>query len=53
MADGGETGEMAKLKDREALDKLRLSLQTGRKEDDRRVVSLCAGSGCGAQGAEG
>jgi NADH-quinone oxidoreductase subunit F len=41
---------MAKLKNREALEKLRNSLQTKRRKDKRRVVSLCAGSGCGAYG---
>ena len=41
---------MAKLKDREALENLRKSLQKKRRKDERRIISLCAGSGCGAYG---
>ena len=41
---------MARLKNREALEKLRNALQTKRRKDKRKVVSLCAGSGCGAYG---
>jgi NADH-quinone oxidoreductase subunit F len=41
---------MAKLTNREALEKLRKSLQTKRQKDKRKVISLCAGSGCGAYG---
>jgi NADH-quinone oxidoreductase subunit F len=41
---------MAKLKNREALEKLRNSLRTNRQKDKRKIVSLCAGSGCGAYG---
>jgi NADH-quinone oxidoreductase subunit F len=41
---------MPKLKDREALENLRKSFQKKRRKDGRRIVSLCAGSGCGAYG---
>jgi NADH:ubiquinone oxidoreductase subunit F (NADH-binding)/(2Fe-2S) ferredoxin/Pyruvate/2-oxoacid:ferredoxin oxidoreductase delta subunit len=41
---------MAKLKNREALEKLRKSVETKRLKDKRKLVSLCAGSGCGAYG---
>ena len=41
---------MAKLKNREALEKARQSLQKARRKDDRKIISLCAGSGCGAYG---
>ncbi len=43
---------MAKLDDREALDTLRNSLQTQQKKDKKRLLSLCAGSGCGAYGTD-
>ena len=43
---------MAKLDDREALDTLRNSLQTQQKKDNKRLLSLCAGSGCGAYGTD-
>ena len=41
---------MAKLKDRQALEKLRKSLQPKVKKGPQRLISLCAGSGCGAYG---
>ncbi|PKN61777.1 MAG: NADH-quinone oxidoreductase subunit F [Deltaproteobacteria bacterium HGW-Deltaproteobacteria-15] len=41
---------MAKLKNREALETLRTKLQQERQKDKRKVISLCAGSGCGAYG---
>ncbi|MCJ7595838.1 MAG: 4Fe-4S binding protein [Desulfobacterales bacterium] len=41
---------MARLDTAQALSALRDSLQAGRREDKRRLVSLCAGSGCGAYG---
>ncbi|MBW2609875.1 MAG: 4Fe-4S binding protein [Deltaproteobacteria bacterium] len=43
---------MARLENREALQELRNSLQTEKKEDQKRLISLCAGSGCGAYGTE-
>ncbi|MES0446049.1 MAG: NADH-ubiquinone oxidoreductase-F iron-sulfur binding region domain-containing protein [Desulfobacterales bacterium] len=43
---------MAKLDDREALETLRNSLQTQQKKDKKRLLSLCAGSGCGAYGTD-
>jgi NADH-quinone oxidoreductase subunit F len=43
---------MAKLDDREALDTLRNSLRTQQKKDKKRLLSLCAGSGCGAYGTD-
>ena len=43
---------MAKLDNREALDTLRNSLQTQQKKDNKRLLSLCAGSGCGAYGTD-
>jgi NADH-quinone oxidoreductase subunit F len=43
---------MAKLDDREALDTLRNSLRTRQQKDKKRLLSLCAGSGCGAYGTE-
>ncbi|MBW1900164.1 MAG: NAD(P)H-dependent oxidoreductase subunit E, partial [Deltaproteobacteria bacterium] len=41
---------MARLEDRQALRKLRDSLQGRRQKDKKRLISLCAGSGCGAYG---
>jgi NADH-quinone oxidoreductase subunit F len=41
---------MAKLKSRDELDKLRSSLQVARKSGKKKLVSLCAGSGCAAYG---
>ena len=41
---------MARLEDRQALRKLRDSLQSRRQKDKKRLISLCAGSGCGAYG---
>ncbi len=43
---------MAKLDNREALDTLRYSLQTQQQKDKKRLLSLCAGSGCGAYGTD-
>ncbi len=43
---------MAKLDDREALDTLRNSLRTQQQKDNKRLLSLCAGSGCGAYGTD-
>jgi NADH-quinone oxidoreductase subunit F len=40
---------MAKLKNREALEKLKNSLQA-KSQKSEKLVSLCAGSGCGAYG---
>src|SRR3990172_7025410 len=41
---------MTRLKDREALEKLRKSLKAINKKGPRKLVSLCSGSGCGAYG---
>ncbi|MFO7706559.1 MAG: NADH-ubiquinone oxidoreductase-F iron-sulfur binding region domain-containing protein [Desulfobacterales bacterium] len=41
---------MGKLDSREALEKLRSSLQSQGKKGPKKLVSLCAGSGCGAYG---
>ena len=41
---------MARLDSAQALKTLRDSFQAARREDQRRVVSLCGGSGCGAYG---
>jgi len=41
---------MAKLKNQEALEELRKQLQIKRQKEKRKVISLCAGSGCGAYG---
>ncbi len=41
---------MARLEDREALKKLRDSLQAGQQKSKKKLISLCAGSGCGAYG---
>jgi len=41
---------MEKLRNREDLRKLRESLEKKFHEDKRRLISLCAGSGCGAYG---
>ncbi|MBW2576344.1 MAG: NAD(P)H-dependent oxidoreductase subunit E, partial [Deltaproteobacteria bacterium] len=41
---------MTKLENREALEELRNSLKLAQKEDGKRLISLCAGSGCGAYG---
>ncbi|MCP4150514.1 MAG: 4Fe-4S dicluster domain-containing protein [bacterium] len=40
---------MAKLENREALESLRATLQA-RQKKNRKLISLCAGSGCGAYG---
>ena len=47
---GDETRKMARLENREALRKLRETIQTQRQESKKRLISLCAGSGCGAYG---
>jgi NADH-quinone oxidoreductase subunit F len=41
---------MSRLDDRAALDALRVFLQAERKADNKKLISLCAGSGCGAYG---
>jgi NADH-quinone oxidoreductase subunit F len=41
---------MTKLKNRESLDQLRESLKSRVQLKDKKLVSLCAGSGCGAYG---
>ena len=41
---------MAKLENRQALEKLRSSLQNRLQDSKKRLISLCAGSGCGAYG---
>jgi NADH:ubiquinone oxidoreductase subunit F (NADH-binding)/(2Fe-2S) ferredoxin len=41
---------MAKLTDRAALEELRNSLQAGQQEGGKKLISLCAGSGCAAYG---
>ncbi|MEW6078021.1 MAG: NADH-ubiquinone oxidoreductase-F iron-sulfur binding region domain-containing protein [Thermodesulfobacteriota bacterium] len=41
---------MAKLKSRDELEKLRSSLQGERQSGKKKLVSLCAGSGCAAYG---
>jgi len=41
---------MPKLDDRSALDAFRAFLQAERKADNKKLISLCAGSGCGAYG---
>ncbi len=41
---------MSRLEDRAALDALRVFLQAERKADNKKLISLCAGSGCGAYG---
>ena len=41
---------MTKLENREAIKELRNSLKLTQKEDGKRLISLCAGSGCGAYG---
>ncbi|MDY6972486.1 MAG: NADH-ubiquinone oxidoreductase-F iron-sulfur binding region domain-containing protein [Thermodesulfobacteriota bacterium] len=41
---------MAKLESREALEKYRDVLKGSRQDSKRRLISLCAGSGCGAYG---
>ncbi len=43
---------MASLENRQALKKYRDSIQSGRREGNKRLVSLCAGSGCAAYGTE-
>jgi len=42
--------DMTKLENREAIEDLRHSLKVSQKEDGKRLISLCAGSGCGAYG---
>ncbi len=41
---------MAKLENRESLEKLRNSLQSKHQDNKKKLISLCAGSGCGAYG---
>ncbi|MBW1643089.1 MAG: (2Fe-2S) ferredoxin domain-containing protein, partial [Deltaproteobacteria bacterium] len=41
---------MAKLENREALNEYRKKLQSKDKKKDHKLISLCAGSGCGAYG---
>ena len=41
---------MTKLESREALNTLRDSIQSTRQGNKKRVISLCAGSGCAAYG---
>jgi len=41
---------MAKLDGKAALDTLKDQLQATRKQENKRLISLCAGSGCGAYG---
>ena len=43
---------MAKLENREALERLRDSLRNRHTEGKQRVISLCAGSGCAAYGTD-
>ena len=41
---------MAKLEDRAALEEFRKKLQSKRRKGKMKLISLCAGSGCGAYG---
>lgn len=41
---------MVKIEDREALKEYRKKLQSKGKKKDHKLISLCAGSGCGAYG---
>ena len=41
---------MAKLKDRAALEEYRKTLQDKNQQRKKKLISLCAGSGCGAYG---
>jgi NADH-quinone oxidoreductase subunit F len=41
---------MARLSDRAALEEYRTELQTNRRNGKQKLISLCAGSGCGAYG---
>ncbi len=41
---------MAKLKDRAALEEFRQKLQAKNQKREKKLISLCAGSGCGAYG---
>jgi NADH-quinone oxidoreductase subunit F len=41
---------MGRFESREALDNYRSTLQKADKENDKKLISLCAGSGCGAYG---
>jgi len=43
---------MAKLERREALQEFRNSLQAKHQESPKKLISLCAGSGCGAYGTD-
>ncbi|MGD9139459.1 MAG: NADH-ubiquinone oxidoreductase-F iron-sulfur binding region domain-containing protein [Desulfobacterales bacterium] len=41
---------MAKIADRAALEEFREKLQSRRRDEKKKLISLCAGSGCGAYG---
>lgn len=41
---------MVRLENKEALEDFRNSLQAKKKENKKKLISLCAGSGCGAYG---
>ncbi len=43
---------MLKLKNREALNNFRNNILSKHQEKDKKLISLCAGSGCGAYGTE-
>ncbi len=44
---------MAKLEDKAALEEFRKKLQDKRRKAKKKLISLCAGSGCGAYGTAG
>ena len=50
MALGRLTEDMPKLENRAALKNFRNSLQAKRRDGKEKLISLCAGSGCGAYG---
>ncbi|SPD72060.1 NADH dehydrogenase (Quinone) [uncultured Desulfobacterium sp.] len=41
---------MSRLENREALKKFREAIKAGRQQSKKKLISLCAGSGCGAYG---
>ncbi|MGD1974943.1 MAG: (2Fe-2S) ferredoxin domain-containing protein, partial [Desulfobacterales bacterium] len=41
---------MAKLADKAELEEIRKKLQSKRRKEKKKLISLCAGSGCGAYG---
>jgi NADH-quinone oxidoreductase subunit F len=41
---------MSRLENREALKKFRDAIKAGRQQSKKKLISLCAGSGCGAYG---